>query len=187
MSAFGSNRPLSEPRPAGSTTTFERPTIAGPEADDEFRAGIVVLAGPASSEPLSATLAELIASWFAPVTGGQGGPLLGVLDGHVVQVTSATVRDLMRRTDLGQQIGLVPTAADVDTALTLVARHARGEAERRTVADDARSDQARAELAVELERAEQRAALLRELAELDEPVADARPVPSPSRRSWLKR
>ena len=132
----------------------------------------------------------MIASWFGPVGIADDDSLTGRQDGHHVPVTADVVLDLLRRSDLGAQLGVPVDRLIVERALIVTRRQATAENERQAVADDARADRQRAVLVGDAERSEQRARLLRELASLDQPVApiaEARPVPVPPLRGWRKR
>ncbi|ROP37453.1 hypothetical protein [Saccharothrix texasensis] len=157
-------------RPSGAPAhgTVPRPTPAGPEADERFRRHVQAVAGAASSVPLAATLGSLITRWFAPLHVTEDGALWGREHGQPVPVTPAAVRDLLRRSDLGGQLGTEPSAADLDEALVIAAGRARVEHERTVVAEQHQADRARADLVDDAERAERRAALLRQLAALDD-------------------
>jgi hypothetical protein len=180
---FAPNRPITTPTGAGPVSTAPRPEPAGPEGDQRFRDAIVRVAGQPSTVPLATTLAGLVGRWFEPVTVDEDGALSGEMDGQPVPINALAVVDLVRRTDLGAQLGVAVTAADVDAALLIAAHHARAEAERRAVAEQHRAARRRAELTEDADTATKRAGLLRALAELDgpPPQAPAEPLPGPSR------
>lgn len=189
MSHYSANQRMVTPRPGGPIGTVNVPDWAGPEADAEFRAGLVAVAGRPSVEPLTATLASLISSWFGPITIAEDGTLRGHLGRDAVRVDAAIVLDLLRRSDLSGQLGPID-AATVAAALPLVARHAHAEAERQVVADEARADDDHRERVRDADLAQRRAELLRALAELDAapaPVVVARPVPAPPKAMWCKK
>lgn len=189
MSLFSANTPPVQARPDAAYGHCERPDWAGAEADRDFRASIEAVAGKASAVPFAETLSDLLTSWFAPVTAGDDGSLLGRLDGATVQLTMPTVRAHVRTANVVTQLGVQITDAAIAAALPIVARRARAERERDAVAADARADRERRELAEDVAVAERRARLLRELAELDTPpsapVVVPRPVPGPPKR-WRR-
>ncbi|GAB2865430.1 hypothetical protein GCM10027200_77420 [Lentzea nigeriaca] len=161
----------------------------GEESDRAFRASIEAVAGKASAVPFAATLADLLGSWFAPVTAGDDGSLLGRLDGATVQLTLPTIRAHVRTAGVVTQLGVQITDEAITGALPIVARRARAEAERQAVADDARADHERRGRAEGADLAQRRAQLLRALSELDAvpaPAVVTRPVPTPPKRSWRK-
>ncbi|WP_033431325.1 hypothetical protein [Saccharothrix syringae] len=185
MSAFTSTHVAPSGAPAHGN--IPRPTPAGPEADERFRRHVEAMAGPASSVPLARTLGRLISGWFGPLTFADDGALLGEEHGQAVRVDARAVRDLLRRSDLGGQLGVEPSAADLDEALRLAADRARVEHERRVVAEQHRADRQRVELAEDVERAERRAELLRELSELDDRPQQAPATPSAGWSRLLRR
>ncbi len=185
MSAYSSTHIAPSGAPAHGSVP--RPTPAGPEADEKFRRHVRAVAGAASAVPLAATLGSLITRWFSPLTVADGGALLGEEHGQVVRVDARAVRDLLRRSDLGGQLGAEPSAADLEEALKVAAGRARVEHERAVVAEQHQVDRARAELVEDADRAARKAELLRELAALDgwPSQVPAEPVPAPS--SWRRR
>ncbi|RDI19673.1 hypothetical protein [Lentzea flaviverrucosa] len=190
MSLFSANTPPVQARPDAAYGHCDRPDWMGEESDRDFRASIEAVAGKASAVPFSATLADLLGAWFAPVTAGDDGSLLGRLDGATVQLTVPTIRQHVRTANVVTQLGVQITDAAITAALPIVTRRAKAERERDVVAADARADRERRELAEDVEVAEKRARLLRELAELDTPpsapVADVRPVPGPPPKRWRR-
>lgn len=190
MNFFSANTPPVQARPDAAYGHCDRPDWMGKESDRDFRASIEAVTGQASAVPFTATLADLLSAWFAPVTCGEDGSLLGRLDGATVQLTVPTVRQHVRTANVVTQLGVQITDAAITAALPIVARRAKAERERDAVAADARADRERRELAEDVAVAEKRARLLRELAALgDAPKVTAaapaaRPVSRPPKRGW---
>ncbi|KOX16198.1 hypothetical protein ADK67_40305 [Saccharothrix sp. NRRL B-16348] len=177
--ATWSNRPE-------AAAAMDMPTPGGTEPAARFRAALVREAGAPSAVPLPQQLARLLESWAGPTTVSDDNALLGELDGQVMRITATGVLDLLRRHNLAPQLGVTPTTADAEAAVTLATGHARVEQERRVVAEEHLARRQRAELLEDAELAAKRAGLLRALADLDgpPPSAPAGDPPGRPRRRW---